>query len=184
MEAVRNKRAFYGRWLAGEFGNRPRAWDDEADLAASGYEGRCSIRYKRPDGGRWKRFGVAAAAVPAELDRLVAAGAERHLFTFNESMPDGRLVVQGELARGPWGLSLRYDTVPGRSMPEAMAAGREVTGVAAVVVLRHLLDPDDLDAVAGLADRHEGHVVEFGAYEVAVGVVPGRRAVIWELRAY
>lgn len=62
--------------------------------------------------------------------------------------------------------------------------GREWLGVQAVEVLRRYLSANDYDDVCLLLDRYPGHVIEMTVCDREVGKIPGRRAVIWEVRAY
>lgn len=104
--------------------------------------------------------------------------------TFNESMPDEALTIQGEVTRAPGGLYLRCDRTPGLKMKDAMAVAKDAWGVHAKLVLDHFLWPNSLDDVEILLDTYPDHVVEFSTYDRAVGDQPRRNTIIWEVRSY
>lgn len=105
-------------------------------------------------------------------------------------MIDQHAVFRGELSRGddePFGWYLRGGggEMPGGSWRRFMAeAARDYSGSAVPAVLRHVLWPGDYDDLMTTLDNYPRHVVEFSACDRAVGVVPNRNTVIWEVRRY
>lgn len=55
---------------------------------------------------------------------------------------------------------------------------------AANILLRKHLNPNTLDDLEILLDKYPGAVVELSATESEFGTVPGRNAIIWEVRNY
>lgn len=173
---IRTKAEMYRRYLAGEFGNRPRTWNGVEQLKRSGFQGEVTIRTAQHAGGRTiYRSSVENAVLMATI--LVNP-------TFNESMPDDVLVLQGEVARGETGLVLACNATPGLKMNEARLAFTHHYGLQATLLLRRCLWPGDYADLTALLDRFPEHVVEFAAYDRAVGVVPHRNTVFFEVRAY
>lgn len=176
MNAIRNKKQFYRLWRQGLLGNRPRTWKDAAELERSGYQGKVTVRSsKLTDWKTLYRVSVSEA--------LILGRAELHL-TFNESMPDEVLTLQGEVMRSHRELELTYSTQPGLAMKEAMKESTKVSGVVALGILHHFLRPASQEELWELLDRYPDHVVEFSAYDRAVGELPHRNAVVWEVRSY
>lgn len=93
MEPVRSKVDYYRRWVAGEFGNRPQAWETWDEVVASGYRGPVVVR-GRKSGSQLARYRLAFEDAKKHI-----AGRERE-FSFNEPTPDDDLLIQGELERG------------------------------------------------------------------------------------
>jgi hypothetical protein len=102
---------------------------------------------------------------------------------FNESAPDERLVLQGEVSRFVGGLYLRYSTLK-LPMRSAMKDARDVGGASAQAILRGVLTGSSYEDLDALLELYPDAVVEFGAYAKCLGAIPGRNAVIWEVRAY
>lgn len=172
MLAPVTKSEFYRRYASGEFGNRPRSWSDAASLLASGFSGCVTVRSTTP-GGKC-RYGVPVKEAVKETSG----------FRFNESMPDDLLLLQGEVFVTEDGrTTLTYSTERGLSMRSAMQLPRSASGSAALAILRQYLWPSSFDDVVDLM-RDSGGVVEFGAYEKAIGDLPHRNTVIWEVRNY
>jgi hypothetical protein len=66
-------------------------------------------------------------------------------------------------------------------MPEK---GRQLEGVAARMILEKHLNASSLADLYALFDRWPGHVVELSAVSRCLGTIPGRNAVVWEVRNY
>lgn len=167
--APQTKADFYARYQRGEFGNRPRTWSDSEALRASGYDGSVTVRSKEA-GGKCRYRVPAREAVAMDG-------------TFNESMPDDLLLIQGEVVRTEAGLQLSYSTVTGLTMREAMRSPIRAAGIAAEMLLRRYLWPASRDDLMELLETYDA-VVEFGAYSCAVGDCPRRNTVVWEVRNY
>jgi hypothetical protein len=85
------------------------------------------------------------------------------------------------------GLVVRAVEYPGRGASwrkEMPQRGTDHKGVTAALLLdRHLNGPSREDLRA-LLERFPGHVVELSACARCIGTVPGRNAVVWEVRRY
>lgn len=174
MEPVRSKADYYRRWVAGEFGNRPQAWETWGEVVASGYRGPVVVR-SRKSGSQLARYRLAFEDAKKHI-----AGRERD-FSFNEPTPDDDLLIQGELERGVGGLALSYccDKV---TMREAMKRCQVVRGLQASILLRRFGQGCE-HWLYELLDAYEGHVIEFGLYRVPFGTHKSR-LVVWEVRSY
>ncbi len=184
MDAIRTKGDFYRLYEAGLLGNKPRTWGSVAEVLGSGYVGTVTIRCRVPSHHAVKRYRVPAAEL-ADVVRDLGAGAglSESDFAFNESLPDERLVMQGEVVRGEWGLTLSWSVERGLVMREAMLRARHSEGAEAALLLRWAMDEASRENLEELFDKWDRHVVEFASYEIPVGVM-GWNTVFFEARAY
>ena len=65
-----------------------------------------------------------------------------------------------------------------------MANATQTEGIRAILKLRSVLFPSSLADLEALFEIYPDSVIEFSAYRFAVGAIPGRNAVIWEVRNY
>jgi hypothetical protein len=100
----------------------------------------------------------------------------------NEMAPDHALLLQGEVTEVGW--ELRYSTVPGLHMREAMLSPDRAFGLAARLLLQRAMTPSSYSDLLALFDVFPEHVVEFSSYAVLLGDLKGRNTLIWEVRSY
>lgn len=180
-----NKRRMYQRLNRGAFGNTIpafeslTAWQASADYRVYPDWGvRCLV----PGDPRMRLY-VPTTEVPAYVRQHFPDGRG-----FNISpMIDQWCVFKGEVsecAEPPFGLYL-FATTSGAGWREALRQhGRVWRGVSARIVLQHYLDPPSYDNLCELLALYLGHVVEFSVCDRAVGLIPGRNTVFWEVRLY
>ena len=169
MEAPKTKLEFYRRYQLGEFGNRPRTWGTLTELNSSDYFGPVTAR----------------SVIPGNPCFYCVTLGERSGYPdcrFNESMPDDRLLLQGEVERTPTGLALTWNDER-INMRQAMRRPNVCYGVESVLRLRNALTPTSYDDLIELLDCYDG-VVEFSSYEINVGCFSFRNTVFWEVRNY
>ena len=186
MTPIRTKAEMYELLARGSLGNTVRQWFDVAEWAASS------------EAARYRWWGVRSLTpggpcrlnCPADEVAETAAGFRAAGHGVNVSLMVDRVYAVTawlEVWDSPTGLvAYGVERPPqGGSWRQLMPViGRHWEGVAARMLLRRHLNAnslDDLDAVLAL---WPGHVVEFGACEECLGVLPGRNAVVWEVRAY
>lgn len=176
--APKTKSEFYARYYAGEFGNRPQLFRDAAELIASNYQGKLTLR----DG---VAGGPCYYGWPSEL---VRHGKFPPPFNstcrMNEAMPDRSLLIQGNVWMGASGLQLEYSREKniGHRLAVRHPYRIDTHGLMAYSLLRTLMLPANYDDLMELLNM-EG-IVEFSTYSQYVGVLPHRKTVIWEVRAY
>jgi hypothetical protein len=171
---ITNKQQFYALWRQGLLGNQPRVWADVKALVRSKYIGCVTMRSTGAAGSR-TRYNVPVQQAINEA----WPGA-----TFNESMPDDVLIMQGEAAQRPGGLVLTYSMTPGLPMRKAMERPLTATGLSALSLLRHSADPHTMLDIEAIFDLYPDAVIEFGAYGRKLGTLPHRNTIIWEVRDY
>lgn len=184
---VLTKADFVKRYQAGEFGNASPTWEGYAEWRRAqpwknGIGDLYHIR-NRVAGGptfynvHWQQMEAAwvrACFLQHPRDYYISAMA-----------PTDKTTCQGEVSEGVWGLQLHYSLVPNKPMRAALAEGaRDVTGLVASIVLGRFLNDLSYGWLRHLLEEYPSHVVEFSAYSVCWGTVPGHNTVFWEVRKY
>jgi hypothetical protein len=194
-DLVHNKRHNYRLWQSGAYGNRLRSWRTIGDWLSSGHSGLVTLRVLLGPGGRGTcHYDVGDPAEVAEvMGRWISRGISRDLITIDESAPKREVVLQGEYlndvysdASGEvrWG-HLHHSRLSGLHMRDALAwASEEASGLRADLLLRHHMTPASHDDWLGLVERFPGHVLEVSIYDRCLGDLPGRNALVWEVRRY
>jgi hypothetical protein len=192
---ITNKRDMYALYQAGAFGNKLKTWafpdffvQVSLSIMASTFKDKWqnktfSMRYAGPQGGGWAAYNATTEEVLKNACDWVSQGADKRFIQVNESAPDDRLVIQGEVQRGLMGLDLTYSTEKTK-MRLAMANPSHAVGLRASLLLQHYMTPDDWEDLNLLLDTYEDAVVEFSTYEMELGDCPHRRTVFWEVRSY
>jgi hypothetical protein len=178
MMQVTSKKEMYRLYQAGKFGNKLRTWDTWQDMYDDPYQGDIVVRsvipgyktkYKLPKNQVLQDFAPYKSKYPSSQ------------FRFNEAAPDQHLLIQGEVYRSPEYLSLFYSTAKLPMKPALAESGRQVYGATANAIMRYALNDNSWDDMQTLLDIYDG-IIEFSAYEVELGVIPGRNTIIWEIR--
>lgn len=169
----------YAMLRQGKLGNTLRTWDTEREYLASGFQGRTSLRCRRP--GVTFRHGMTHEEV-VRAGRECFEGCNPSDFIYCEAAPDWDCTFQGEVQRGLYGLDLFWSTRK-TNHRIAMQNARQAHGVTALTLLQHYLDPQDFDDLMGLLDLYEGHVIEFSVFREPLGHL-NRRLCVWECRLY
>jgi hypothetical protein len=109
----------------------------------------------------------------------------------NEAAPDGSMLIQGEYLNDIsvvgdkviWGWFLYSRAQP--QMRQALAEAPErAHGLRADLLLRMAMTPSSYDDWLLLIERYPGHAIEVSVYDRCVGDIPGRNALVWEVRRY
>lgn len=166
----------YGLMYRGALGNRVAQWPTFAEVP----EGPVGVREVGKPGGLF-----VCTRTREEAARVVAAHPGKHL-TFSEVAPDevATLYAEALLYGGELVLCGALGTGRIERFRDAMQRASTVKGLRALMVVRAHCWPADAEDLLGLLDAYPGHVVEFTAFERAVGVCRGRNTVIWEVRHY
>lgn len=111
-------------------------------------------------------------------------------FWGNETAPDDRATLQGEIRRGAFGWEFfgaersREDFGRMIRMRDALRVARSYQGLIVLFLLRKHLSPPSYDDLMELVDLFPDAVVEFSAYDRELGERRGRNTIIWEVRNY
>ena len=180
---IRSKKQFYRLFESGAFGNKAIAWRSFEEFLESGYKGSIGIRYAENVNGLFVPD-VPVEDVPKTVLRLVSEGANIDHMKFSEYIPTSRVTMNGEVKDGETGLELTYSTVKDH-MRESLRKGEQYArGLTARMLLRQHLWPSSYEDMMAIMDLYPEAVIEFTAYSKKVGSIPGRNAVIWEVRHY
>jgi len=180
---VLNKSDFYRRWQNMEFGNRSQSWNTLRAVLASKHPGPFAIRYKVA-GSKWCRYHILRAALRGVTQQFISEGAQAALMEFSPMQPDQHLIAQGEVQVDHRGLCVLFSREKAPMRVALATQSRQVFGVVATKVLEWACDPQSASDIVSIAEAYTGHVIEFSAYSRAVGVIPNRNTVIWEVRRY
>lgn len=152
----------------GRLGNFTKRLSGSVDLATLPLNTRVSVRSLEVG----KFFEITT------LDKALSR-IKTHIVTVSPS--DENLILQGEIMRSHLGLELFYNMTPNISHRDAMKNAKNVTGVNAVVLLKHVA-PEDYEHLVEIMDAYDA-IVEFSVYSMPEGEM-SRRTLIWEVRNY
>lgn len=183
---VKTKQDFVLRFIAGEFGNKGPNWDSLEDWTESvpvhyrlyrGYH----IRSRTPGGETL--YDIYGADLPKTVTENRGSFPDGYYLA--EMAPHDLNVIQGEVQRTYLGLTLRYTTVKGWPMRDALGKqSTNVQGLAAKIILQQALCPNSWEWLNFLLDEYNDHVVEFSTFSTNWGTIPGYNTVFWEVRQY
>ncbi len=181
---INSKKDFYLLYNKGLFGNRPLCWDTYEELLKSSWRNPVCIRSTKGTARSNTRFDVPFLELEKELEDLRNKGVKNNEMSFNQSMPNDKILIQAEIKRTSKGLYLLYSTV---KKPMNLAFKEEIKhafGLEALLILETYLYPQSYSDIMNLFEMFPESVIEFGTYSVYVGDLPGRNTIIWEVRNY
>jgi hypothetical protein len=189
-DPILTKRKNYELCHAGAYGNRILQWASIEEWKASGYDKPVAMRVALQAGGGPKAFHVSQNMVECQAKSWGYKGIPRECIRLGE-MVDGVRLLQGHYlndvyvqdGEARWGY-LRFTMKTG-AMPIAFASDdRSIWGLQADLTIREAMTPSSYSDWKELLDRYPGHVLEFSVWESCLGDIPGRNAVVWEIRRY
>lgn len=181
---VKDKQTSYRLLTTGYFGNTIPVWFSlyRWERDAIGTVPTWGVRTLTPGGPC--RLHVPAALVPATFEGIQNCGHTPCISAMVSNVARTTLAV--DVWDAPGGL-----VVCGAEYPDPLFNWREMMrnprtwrGVEARNVLARHLNPSSLADLEVLRDRVPGHVYELSALDKCYGTVPGRNAVVWEVRMY
>lgn len=181
--SILTKRQNYELCHTGAYGNRVRQWDSIDAWKASGYDGLLALRTALEHGGGPKTFGVGPQFVEEWVEYwALDFGIRRDQIRLAE-MADGRRILQGQYANDFTGEFLHtFETGP---MPEALARSHaHAFGLRSLLLLRGAMTPSSFADFEVLLGQYPDHVFEISIWESCIGDIPGRNAIVWEVRKY
>lgn len=178
--AITSKREMYRLLTQGNFGNTIRQyatvseWENDGGPALPWW----GVRTKTPGG-------PCRLNCPAEEVTATALSFAPHEINISVMISSvGNVTFLGELYDAPGGAILT-----GREWPPQvhdwrteMRSPSTWVGAAVPLLLRRHLNPSSHEDLAALREAYPGHVYEFSCLSVCYGTVPGRNAIIWEVR--
>ncbi len=186
---ISNKAEMYRMLHRGDFGNTVPMWFDlrkwAFDVSFAPYHSIqvWGVRTLTPGGPCWLN-------VPRKHVSYWCDEAERGGHKVNISPMIDRIVnvtMWANVLRSPSGLIVECIEYPDKSSnwrAEMPTKAKAYQNTAANMLLRKHLNPSTLDDLGILLDKYPDAVVELSATESEFGTVPGRNAIIWEVRNY
>lgn len=177
---IRSKAEFYELWKAGALGNRTKL-TTSLEEAQSWHSAEIGFReVGKAGGGAWtKTAWINAPVIHADW---VKRGRR---FIMDDSVPNDKQTILGEIGRGLTGL---YGVIGTTPLPMRPAAKQGLllprTGATILALLDRFMDPSSRDDVYQLLDLYPDATIEFSCFTVDVGNIPGRNTMIWEVRNY
>lgn len=181
---IENKEQCYLLYHAGIFGNKALTWKSYQEIIKSGWKGLVCIRGRISLERGKVVYNVNINEVPEIINQFEKQGISKNNLSFNQSMPDEHLIIQGEIMKTSRGLFLLYTT---KKVPMNIALKQEslyAEGLKAKMLLETFMFPSSYSDLNALFDLFPDSVIEFSIYDVAVGNIPNRNTVIWEVRNY
>jgi hypothetical protein len=188
LPPVTGKRRNYDLWTSGAYGNRLRSWRSVGDWRRSGFTGPVALRQLGPSGEGRCTYGLCPEAAEVVYPLWLTLGIRAEEVVICEQAPDDRLVVVGEY---------HHDVLPDgsyrhffhsrvkKSMRVALReGGRVATGLVATAILRGAMTDRSWGDFGELVLAYTGHVAEVSVYDHCLGDLPGRNALVWEVRRY
>ena len=187
---VLSKPQNYRLWQGGAFGNKLRAWRTVAEWRESGFGGMVVLRTVMGGNGPC-RYNLNPEEVDAVVDTWLALDIPLDRIMVNEAAPDGDVILQGEYlndiytvdGEAGWGY-FRYSRAR-TQMRDALAAAPEVAHrLRSDLLLKLAMTPSSHEDWTRLLEQYPGHVLEVSIYDRCLGDIPGRNALVWEVRKY
>jgi len=182
---IKYKVDYYYLYERGFFGNKPLTWNSIEEIKQSDWKGEICIRGKKGIERSKSRFNLSLEEAVEYIEKLKLEGIPPEKLTFNQSMPDEHLTIQGELMRkAPEIYALTYTKV---KIPMNRAFEKETlyaNGLTALNLAKGNLFPSSYEDLQLLFDMFPDSVIEFSAYDICVGNLPSRNTIMWEVRNY
>ena len=168
----------------GILGNKPLTWNSLEEIAQSKWNGKVSIRSKKGIARSKTEFNKTYKQAEQIVKQWTKEGINLADITFNQSMPEEDLALQGEVMMLPGGLYL-YGSFVKKPMNLALAEKSfSVQGSPAVYLIQKHLFPASREDMDRLLNQFPDNALEFSAYNTEVGDLPGRNTIFWEVRNY
>jgi hypothetical protein len=181
---IGSKKDYYALYNNGMMGNKPLTWNSYDELLSSSWRNGVSIRSCKGIARSQTRFNVPFERIQQEMDDLKKSGVSYSEMVFNQSMPDDKLLIQGEINRTENGIYLHYSNVKKPMNLALKEEPKHAFGLKAEMILKNFLFPQSYADLMELFEVFPDSVIEFGAYSTTVGNTPGRNTIVWEVRNY
>ena len=181
---VSNKKDYYFLYSVGFFGNKPLTWNSIEEIKESGWEKGICIRSKQGILRNKTVFDLTMKEAMNYIEQLKRGGIPPQSLTFNQSMPNEELKIQGEIMRSKENYSLTYTTI---KKPMNRALEEETLhseGLMALKLIKENLFPSSYEDLQDLFDIFPDSIIEFSSYNVPVGNLKNRNTILWEVRNY
>lgn len=173
---VTTKSQMYSLMAAGAFGNVSPAWTDYNEWARGPRFGLWGLRHRTTPGFRGTRLNVPTEEVRNHLETAFG------MRGYNISpMTPGRVLWEGDVTEFYACGNLSPVSGTWRTHMKKPVQWRNTQ---ARCYFRAYMTPDSYDDLQILLESYPDHVVELSILDSCYGTVPGRNAVVWEVRKY
>lgn len=179
-------------WQSGDFGNKLRAWRSLAEWRESGHLAKVALRTLLPWGGGCPCiYDLDPGEVESRYRSLRGEIAAEHIIIC-EAAPADRAILQGEYLNsvfdrgdGSFGWDYFYHSRARLQMRDALRAEHAgVEGMSSRLLIQNAMTPASHADWLILLDRYPDRLLEVSIYDRCLGDVPGRNALVWEIRQY
>ncbi len=186
---ILNKAENYALYEAGLFGNKALTWNSYEEILRSDWKEGICMRSKTGISRNIQRkyFNIPIKEVSRCIEEWISMGIKKESITFNQSMPDEHLLIQGEILREEKLFCFHYSTVKKPMNLALKEKSWEIIGFGEVEeILRQKLTKGSYTDLEGLLAEFPYSIVEFSAYSIPVGnrANENRNTVFWEVRNY
>jgi hypothetical protein len=174
----------YDMLKAGAFGNRFRIWDTDEEFKAAvdnGFNSLVGVRAVGKPGLPYFHHKTYDEAIKIGKEMRKSCGCE---IRYYEASQDQHITIQGEFIEHDSGAMLEWSTAKTHMRAAFKIERRSMFGPGARLLLKHALSDGSYQDFLALGELFPNAVIEFTAYRILVGNIPGRNAVIWEVRHY
>jgi len=181
---IDSKVEYYYLFERGFFGNKPLTWNSLDECIESGWNGGICIRGRKGIFRSLTRFDLSKIQAKKYILELEKKGIPEKDLTFNQSLPNEELLIQGEIMKSENYYDLTYTTI---KEPMNYAFAKEMLtakGIKALFLLKQNLFPSSYTDLQTLFDIFPDSIIEFGSYNIPLGILPNRNTLIWEVRNY
>lgn len=181
---INSKSENYEKYSKGLYGNKLRDWtvEEYRTQQPSGILS-FSFRYASSRGGGSEFTAYNVVDVEAKIEEFVGKGADITCIRINESAPDSKLTIQGEVRIDEGGYYFFYSEEKGK-MRDCLVRGRSAYGLTAKILLQKHLTPSSLSDLTELFEIYPNSIIEISTYSYNLGSCRGRNTLIWEVRNY
>lgn len=175
---VLNKRDFVKRYKKGEFGNAAPTWYSVIafkkfyDVEWPAKDQLFHLRSKKPGGPTYYNLTFKQLVNKKNVENYYVSA----------MAPTEKTILQGEIRQSTKHLELRYTTVKKPMRDAFKIEDKTIFGLQVNYVVSSCLDANSQDWLYVLLDRYPNHIIEFSAYSVQWGTIPGYNTVFWEVR--
>lgn len=187
---VDSKNNFYLIHETGMIWNKAKTWQNYREIIESGWTKPVCMRARNGTARKNVKYNISLEHVAEQISEWEKSGIKEDDIVYNQSMPDEHLTIQGEIMQQHSGLYLLYSTVQ-KPMNQALEEeSNHAFGLTAKLLLQKYFDNRSYEQMQNLFDffardcTEPSIIIEFGAYDINVGNIPGRNTVVWEIRDY
>ncbi len=181
---ILTKEEYYRLYENGLFGNKALTWSSFDEVLKSGWKRNVCIRSRKPIARNRVRYNISLKDIPQHIKDFEILGVPENDLAYNESMPDEKLLLQGEVMIHTDGMHLLYTTLK-KPMNQALSEeSQKAKGLEAKILLKNCMYPSSLSDLMSIFEMFPDSAVEFSSYSISIGCIPGRNTIIWEVRNY